>query len=39
MADQVATVSKVRLFKSAGIISEKDMKNIEEAIKTQLDIY
>lgn len=39
MADQVATVSKVRLFKSVGMISEKDMKKIEEAIKTQLDIY
>ena len=39
MADQLATVSKLRLFKRAGILSEKDMRKIEEAIKIQLDIY
>jgi mRNA interferase MazF len=39
MADQLATVSKVRLFKRAGIISEEDMRRITEAIKIQLDIY
>jgi mRNA interferase MazF len=39
MADQLATVSKVRLFKRAGIISEEDMRRIAEAIKIQLDIY
>ena len=38
MADQLATVSKTRLFKRAGIISAKDMQKIEEAIKLQLDI-
>ena len=39
MADQLATVSKLRLFKRAGIISEEDMLRINETIKTQLDIY
>jgi mRNA interferase MazF len=39
MADQLATVSKLRLFKRAGIISEEDMRRIAEAIKIQLDIY
>ncbi|MFB3884440.1 MAG: type II toxin-antitoxin system PemK/MazF family toxin [Thermodesulfobacteriota bacterium] len=39
MADQLATVSKSRLFKRAGFLSEEDMRKIEEAIKIQLDIY
>ncbi len=39
MADQLATVGKTRLFKRAGILSEEDMRRIEEAIKIQLDIY
>jgi mRNA interferase MazF len=39
MADQLATVSKLRLFKRAGSLSEEDMRRIEEAIKIQLDIY
>jgi len=39
MADQLATVSKLRLFRRAGILSEEDMRRIGEAIKTQLDIY
>lgn len=38
MADQLATVSKIRLFKRAGVLSAKDMKGIEEAVKVQLDI-
>ncbi len=38
MADQLATVSKSRLFNQAGVLSKEDMKRIEEAIKTQLDI-
>jgi len=38
MADQLATVSKLRLFKRAGVLSEEDMRRIEEAIKIQLDI-
>lgn len=39
MADQLATVSKLRLFKQAGVLSEEDMLRICEAIKIQLDIY
>jgi len=39
MADQLATVSKLRLFRRAGTLSEEDMRRIGEAIKTQLDIY
>ena len=39
MADQLATVSKERLFKRAGIISQEGMHKIEEAIKVQLDIH
>jgi mRNA interferase MazF len=39
MADQLATVSKLRPFKRAGFLSEEDMRKIEEAIKIQLDIY
>ncbi len=38
MADQVATVSKTRLFRRADILSQEDMRKIEEAIKIQLDI-
>jgi mRNA interferase MazF len=37
MADQLATVSKMRLFKRAGILSESDMHKIEKAVKIQLD--
>ena len=39
MADQLATVSKTRLFRRAGILSQEDMLKIEEAIKIQLDIH
>lgn len=39
MADQLATVSKLRLFQRAGVLSRGDMSKIEEAIKIQLDIY
>ena len=39
MADQLATVSKLRLLKRAGFLSEEDMRRIDEAIKIQLDIY
>ena len=38
MADQLATVSKERLFLRAGILSQEDMHKIEDAIKIQLDI-
>ena len=39
MADQLATVSKLRLFRRAGVLSEEDMLRIGEAIKIQLDIH
>ena len=39
MADQLATVSKVRLFRRAAVLSKEDMCKIEEAIKVQLDIH
>ena len=39
MADQLATVSKKRLFRQAGMLSQEDMCKIEEAIKVQLDIH
>jgi len=39
MADQLATVSKLRLFNRAGILSEADMRNVEEAVKIQLGIH
>lgn len=38
MADQLATVSKLRLFRRAGVFSEEDMLRVGEAIKIQLDI-
>ena len=38
MADQLATVSKTRLFKRAGIVSVEDMCKVEEAVKIQLEI-
>ena len=39
MADQLATVSKARLFRRADILSQEDMRKIEGAIKIQLDIH
>ncbi len=39
MVDQLATVSKLRLFKRSGVLSEEDMLRIGETIKIQLDIY
>jgi mRNA interferase MazF len=38
MADQLATVSKERLFRCADTLSQEDMRKIEEAVKVQLDI-
>jgi mRNA interferase MazF len=38
MADQLATVSKGRLFRRADTLSQEDMRKIEEAVKVQLDI-
>lgn len=39
MADQLATVSKERLFKRIGVISDEDLRKVEEAIKTHLDLF
>jgi len=39
MADLLATVSKTRLFRRADILSQEDMRKIEEALKIQLDIH
>ena len=38
MADQLATVSKLRLFNRVGVISADDMEKVGEAIKIQLDL-
>ena len=38
MADQLTTVSKVRLLNLIGRLSDADMKKIEQAIKIQLDL-
>jgi mRNA interferase MazF len=38
MADQLATVSKARLFRHADTLSQEDMHKVEEAVKVQLDI-
>jgi mRNA interferase MazF len=39
MADQIATVSKKRLQKKIETISEKDITDIEKAIKIQLALH
>ena len=39
MTDQLATVSKLRLFRRVGILSQEDMGRIEGAIKIQLGIH
>ena len=39
MADQLATVSKQRLSKRIGSISDDEMNMVVEAIKTQLDLF
>ena len=38
MADQLATVSKKRLIKRAGLLSTDEMNKVSEAIKVQLDL-
>jgi mRNA interferase MazF len=38
MADQLATVSKLRLSSRIGVLSSDDMDKVGEAIKTQLDL-
>ena len=39
MADQLATVSKTRLFRRADVLSQEDMRRIEKALKIQLAIH
>ena len=39
MADQLATVSKTRLFRLADTLSHEDILKVEKAIKIQLDIH
>jgi mRNA interferase MazF len=39
MADQLATVSKQRLSKPIGSVSDDEMNMVVEAIKTQLDLF
>jgi mRNA interferase MazF len=38
MADQVTTVSKVRLSNNIGRLSKADLQNVEQAIKVQLGL-
>jgi mRNA interferase MazF len=38
MADQLATVSKLRLFNRGGVLTKEDIRKVEEAIKIQLGI-
>jgi len=38
MADQLATVNKLRLFNCIGMLSSQDMQRVGEAIKVQLDL-
>jgi mRNA interferase MazF len=38
IADQLTTVSKLRLMNMEGKLSAADLKKVEQAIKTQLDL-
>ena len=38
MADQIATVDKMRLQSKMAALSETDIKKVEAAVKIQLDI-
>jgi len=38
LADQLTTVSKLRLSNQEGTVSDEDMNKIEQAIKTQLNL-
>ena len=38
MADQLAIVSKARLFRRAGVLSPEDIRKVEKAVKIQLAI-
>ena len=39
MADQLATVSKLRLSKRIGVLSPEDLAKVGEAIRVQLDLW
>lgn len=39
MADQLTTVSKLRLMSRAGALSHNDVLKVDHAIKVQLDLY
>ena len=38
MADQLASVSKLRLFRKIGTLSADDMQKVGEAVRIQLDL-
>ncbi|MCX6349452.1 MAG: type II toxin-antitoxin system PemK/MazF family toxin [Candidatus Aureabacteria bacterium] len=38
MADQLATVSKLRLLEKEGTLADEDMQRVAEAIRTQLGL-
>jgi mRNA interferase MazF len=38
IADQLATVTKLRLINCSGHLSKADMKKVEQAVKVQLDL-
>jgi len=38
MADQITTVSKIRVFEKYGAVSGKELKNIEKALCTHLGL-
>jgi len=38
MADQIATVSKQRLTNQVGKLTDEDMRNVEYAVRVQLDL-
>ena len=38
MADQITTVSKLRLINQIGKLSEEDMREVERAVKLQLGL-
>ena len=38
MADQLATVSRLRLMEKEGVLSVEDMARVGQAIRTQLDL-
>jgi len=38
LADQLTTISKLRLIKKAGHLSNPDVEQVERAVRTQLDL-